>query len=131
MEYLVSAVEKCVAGYKKHFLLVLEPPVNDGHADEGRLGALLLRSLLGQAHTLLESIKRRRKLGVLGPTAVKADQDINITPSRVLSAINQDLSSFPGFGMWKEQLLKSAPLTYSWPVAPSSSRYILKRRSGM
>lgn len=112
---------------QRNFLLVLDPPTDDGHGDNGRLGALLAKSLLGQAHTLWETAKRRDDLGVIG--AIADGRDKEITPSQVLSAIEEDLSEFPGFSMWKEELLKPAPSSYSWPAPPGSSRYILKRRS--
>lgn len=113
---------------QRHFLLVLDPPVDDGNKDNDRLEALMLKSLLGQAHTLCESLKRRIELGVIGAKASKGGLEKEVTPSRVLRAIGQDLSDFPGFDMWDDELLLPAPNTYAWPAPPNSSSYVLKRR---
>lgn len=112
----------------RHFILVLDPPVDDGHKDDDRLEALMLKSLLGQAQTLWTSLKRKQTLGVITATASKGGLDKEVTASRVLCAIGQDLSDFPGFNKWKEQLLLPAPTTYTWPTPPDSSCYVLKRK---
>lgn len=114
---------------KAHFFLVLEPPVDDGYEDETRLEGLMLESLLGQAHTLWDSIKRRHQLGVIGAKASKGGEDKNITPSQVARAITQDLSSFPGFNTWEDVLADPVPTSYSWPAPPHPSRYIVKRKT--
>lgn len=98
------------------------------YKDDNRLEALMLKSLLGQAHTLCESLKCRMKLGVIGAKASKDSLEKEVTASRVRHAIGQDLSDFPGFDMWDDELLMPAPETCAWPAPPSPSRYVLKRR---
>ncbi|KAE9389210.1 hypothetical protein BT96DRAFT_1070903 [Gymnopus androsaceus JB14] len=71
-----------------------------GYNDKERLEQLLLKSLLGQAHTLWDSVKRREELGVYGVTITKGEKEREITAHQVLSAIEEDLSDFPGFTMW-------------------------------
>jgi len=112
----------------ENFRLMLDPPVQDGYNDDERFDALLLKSLLGQAHTLWASVKRRQELGVVGAKSSVGYREKQITPSQVLSAISQDLSDFPGFSMWKDELLKPAPTLYSWPAPPDSSRYLIRRK---
>ena len=55
----------------ENFRLMLDPPVEDGYNDDERLDALLLKSLLGQAHTLWASVKCRQELGVVGAKSSK------------------------------------------------------------
>lgn len=110
----------------KHFKLVLDPPAVDGYTDDQRLNALLLQSLTGQAHTLWESVKRRPTLGVLGEVVSKGGQDREITPGQVLKAIREDLSGFPGFCLDADVIVKPAPESYCFPVAPKSSRYVIE-----
>lgn len=112
-----------------HFALVLDPPIDDGYEDETRLEELMLRSLLGQAHTLWDLIKKRHKLGVIGAKASKGGEDKNITPSQVARAIGQDLTEFPGFTTWADEVANPVPTSYSWPAPPESSRYVMKRKS--
>ena len=112
----------------ENFRLLLDPPVEDGYNDDERLDALLLKSLLGQAHTLWASVKRRQELGVVGAKSSKGRRETQITHSQVLSAISKDLSDFPGFSMWKDELLNPAPTLYSWPAPPDSSHYVLRRK---
>ena len=112
-----------------HFELRLEPPVADGCDDSNRLGVLMLKSLVGQAHTLWDSVERRDEVGVLGPTYSHKGTEKEITSQRVLHAIITDLSSFSGFvAAWEDQLNRSVSKTYSWPPCPGSSRYVLTRK---
>jgi len=109
----------------QNFELVLDPPVQDGYNDKERLEQLLLKSLVGQAHTLWDSVKRREELGVYGVTITKGEKEREITAHQVLSAIEEDLSDFPGFTMWEDE---PAPTSYSWPASPGSSCYVLKSK---
>jgi len=89
----------------------------------------MLKSLVGQAHTLWDSVKRRDKLGVLGPLCSHQGEQGEITPDRVLHAIRSDLCSFSGFrAAWEDELQQPAPTSYSWPACPSSSRFVLIRK---
>lgn len=110
----------------KHFKLMLDPPRFDGYTNDDRLETLMLKSLTGQAHTLWSSIKNRNNLGVVGPKSSRGGQDKEITAAQVLSAIREDLSGFPGFSLDDDELKKPAPLSYSWPAPPKSSRYVLQ-----
>ena|SRR5579875_2349281 len=107
-----------------NFVLELDPSVEGEKAD---LRRLMLKSLVGQAHTLLDSVQRSDELGVLGAAYEKGSEEKTITGKQVLQAIRQDLFSFPGFRRsWEEQLQQQAPKLYSWPDPPKPSRYILK-----
>lgn len=110
----------------RNFKLTIDPPRFDGHSDEDRLEALMLQSLSGQAHTLWHSLQRRDTLGVVGPNAIKANEESEITAAQVLAAIREDLSDFPGFSMGDDVLAMPAPTSYCWPGAPMSSRYALR-----
>ena len=107
---------------------MLDLPVEDGYNDDKRLDALLLKSLPGQAHTLWASVKCRQELGVVGAKSSKGRRETQITHSQVLSAISKDLLDFPGFSVWKDELLNPAPTLYSWPAPPDSSHYVLRRK---
>lgn len=111
----------------ENFQLRLHPPIGDGYEDNERLNALMLKSLVGQAHTLWQSVKHRQDLGVVGANFSKGGQDREITHAQVLSAIREDLAEFPGFYMGDDVMLQSAPTSYSWPAPPKSSCYILHR----
>lgn len=115
----------------KNFQLTLDPPCSDGYTDGNRLECLLLKSLSGQAHTLWHSVKSRQALGVVGEIVFQGGQEREITSGQVLSAIRTDLEGFPGFSMSPQDLLKPAPASYSFPAAPKSSRYALRRKAGL
>jgi hypothetical protein len=113
-----------------NFEMILDPPVSDGYEDETRLEGLMLTSLVGQAHTLWDSVKRRDELGVDGPTCLKGGREMEINQSQVLDAIQRDLSSFPHFKRsWPKELRQPVPKSYCWPVAPASSCYKLRLKS--
>ncbi|KAE9386725.1 hypothetical protein BT96DRAFT_948906 [Gymnopus androsaceus JB14] len=86
-----------------NFELGLDPPVHDGYSDKERLKELLLKLLLGQAHTLWDSVKHREELGVYRATISKGEKEKEITAHQVLSAIKGNLSNFPGFTMWEDE----------------------------
>lgn len=113
----------------KHFELVLDPPFDDGQEDHARLEAMMVKFLLGQAHTLWESVKRRQQIGVVGAMSSKRGEEKEIKASQVLSAIGEDLSDFLGLGVWDEELLNPAPALYSWPLPPKGSQYRLRLKS--
>ena len=109
-----------------NFIVELDPPV-DGEITN--LRHLMLKSLAGQAHTLLDSVQRSEELGVVGAAYRKGGQEKSITGNQVLQAIRHDLASFPGFReSWEGQLKQAPPKLYSWPDPPSSSRYVIKRK---
>lgn len=109
----------------KNFKLTLEPPSPDGHSDDDRLEALMIKSLCGQACTLWHSIKSRHRLGVVRANFSQGGHETEISPGQVLAAINSDLSSFSGFSLQYRDLVKP-PSTYCWPGAPGGSRFALK-----
>ncbi|KIK58435.1 hypothetical protein GYMLUDRAFT_246135 [Collybiopsis luxurians FD-317 M1] len=117
-------------------MLVLDPPTADGYTNESRLEALMLKSLVGQTHTLWDSINCCNELGVVGPTYKELEEDkdgdegknegeenaTTVTAQQVLHAIQQDLFSYPGFKLlWGQTLLEIPPPTYVWPPAPKGS----------
>jgi hypothetical protein len=119
----------------ENFQLFLDPPVRDGFDDEGRLKALLRKTLLGQAHKLWDDLKRRDELDAFGPVCVIAAKETGdeatqeITANQVLAAILEDLSGTPDFDFsahWSEQTRNSAPPSYAWPTPPAGSKYVLK-----
>ncbi|KAF5361225.1 hypothetical protein D9757_013232 [Collybiopsis confluens] len=113
----------------KNFELVLDPPFPDGLDNTNRLNRLMLQSLVGQAHTLWDSVARQEELGVMGSTFKQGRMEEEISPDRVLEAICQDLASFPGFATsWQEQLAKPVPNSYCWPAAPAGSRYVMRAK---
>jgi hypothetical protein len=112
-----------------NLILELDPPV-DG--ENTSLRDLMLKSLVGQAHTLLDSVQRSDELGVLGAAYQKGTEEKFITGNQVLQAIRHDLFSFPGFRkFWEEELSHPAPELYSWPDPPKPSRYIMKLKSSV
>ncbi|KAF5343519.1 hypothetical protein D9757_014940 [Collybiopsis confluens] len=113
----------------KNFELVLDPPFPDGLDNTNRLNRPMLQSLVGQAHTLWDSVARQEELGVMGSTFKQGRVEEEISPDRVLEAICQDLASFPGFATsWQEQLAKPVPNSYCWPAAPAGSRYAMRAK---
>lgn len=113
----------------KNFQLQIDPPIDDGYEDNERLQALMVKSLVGQAHTLWQSVKHRQDLGVVGAKSSRGGQDRQISHVQVLSAIREDLAEFPGFDFDNDVILQTAPTSYSWPAPPESSRYILTSTS--
>lgn len=112
----------------RNFYLTLDPPVPDGFTDQTRLNGLLLQFLSGQAHTLCHSVKQRETLGVLGANASQDGQEKEITHAQVLSAICEDLSSFPGFSLTSKEFLNPAPTSYMFPPPPSSTQYVVRMK---
>lgn len=109
-----------------NFKLLLDPPVDDGYKNDERLNLLMVKSLVGQAHTLWRSVKDRQDLGVVG---AKSPKDRQITHAQVLAAIRDDLADFPGFSLSKDELLQPAPTSYCWPAPPESCNYVLQMRT--
>ena len=101
----------------KNFVLELDPPTPDQMMS---LESLMLNSLMGQAHTLLQSIRRSEELGVLGAAFNKRGQEWDVTDKEVLNVIQQDLFAFPGFKQaWNKWQGTLAPELYSCPTPPS------------
>lgn len=114
----------------RNFQLALDPPVDDGYTDKTRLGSLMTRSLMGQCHTLLDSIKRSKQIGVFRATVERDGAEKEITTAQVQSVLLSDLSSFPRFKeAWKAELQRDAPSTYRFPRPPGSSAYIVQFKS--
>lgn len=114
----------------KHFELHLNPPTPDGYDDSSRLESLMLRSLVGQAHTLWRSVEQQDELCVLGPTCTQKGKERQIMAEQVVGAISADLSSFPGFKVaWDDELKRAAPSSYVWPACPPLTCYVLVRKS--
>ena len=131
-----------------HFQLTLSPPAVDGFSDATRLEGLMLRSLVGQARTLWDSVERRHELGVVGSMYYKerskgeedeegegedenedGEHEVEISADEVLEAIRCDLSSFPGFmEAWDKELGNPVPVSYRWPIPPKGSHYVMKER---
>lgn len=110
----------------KHFVLTLEPPLDDAD-DDARLDVFLLTSLIQQAHQLTDDFRRAQELSVIGPEV--DDGEDEITAQSVMEVITEDLSSFPSFkSCWKAQLACIPPSSYRLPAPPSGTSYVVKRK---
>lgn len=95
-----------------NFILVLDPPDDDGYEDDTRLAEMSLDWFLQHAHLLLDSVRRREERGVFGAKCFDGHQQQEISADQVYNALCQDIATFIGqkkWDRWTTQLASDPP----------------------
>lgn len=104
----------------EHFVLVLDPDFDDGYQDDERLERLLLKSVLGQAHTLWAALDRQQDLGVIGATWSK-----NGSRKREISSAQVKFVLL--FRICCTSLVSTSGMTNSWSLCLYHTHFQLPR----